>query len=81
MTFKKIVRQGEMYPKFYGTSWNDFSRNEAHCHPWPLNIIIGELRAAWFEIRYYHNINHWEQLNKEIEHKIGEREMFIRGFK
>ena len=42
------VRQGEMFPRFYGRAWHSWARDTATCMPIPLNVVAGFLRWLYF---------------------------------
>lgn len=50
---RKIIKDYEEVPKFYGASWFDYQKNFVICHPFPLNILIGFVRMVWISVRYF----------------------------
>jgi hypothetical protein len=45
LTFKKLVREGEHFPRFYGGAYIDFAGMQMACYPIPFNHIV-----AWWHI-------------------------------
>lgn len=48
----KQLPHGEIIPRFYGISYQDYIRDRAICHPFPFNLLIGFFRPKWLMIRY-----------------------------
>ena len=44
---RKLIWQGERYPRGYGMAWLDFERNAAVCYPIPLNVVMRAAYLAW----------------------------------
>ncbi len=53
---KKIVKQGEIMPRGYGTSYIEWFSGNNICHPIPLNIIIALCRKLKFFLSKYHGL-------------------------
>jgi|GEM_PF-6171247 hypothetical protein len=51
---QRIVREGELMPRFYGIAWRNYFRREAVCFPVPLNVILAFARQAYLWIRLGH---------------------------
>ena len=47
MRIRKLIWQGERYPRGYGMAWLDFQRNAAVCYPIPLNVIVRAAYLVW----------------------------------
>jgi hypothetical protein len=49
---RKIVRPGEMIPRFYGAAWYDWLSDHAVCMPLGLNVLAAVGRTAYFTIKH-----------------------------
>jgi hypothetical protein len=47
MTLRRLIWQGERYPRGYGMAWLDYQRNAAVCYPIPLNVVMRAVYLAW----------------------------------
>jgi hypothetical protein len=49
---RKLCREGDLLPPWYGVAWDDWNCDRAVCYPVPLNLVAGIGRAIWIWMRH-----------------------------
>ena len=68
---KKVIREGEMIPKYYGVAYLEIDRLVAVAYPIPLNIVVGFIRKIW----------EWLRVPKGLYEKQGYQKGYSEGRK
>ena len=48
---KKLIRDNELIPKWYGIAYRDCSKGHAVCYPLPLNLVVRFLWGALLHLK------------------------------
>jgi len=56
MTLKKLIREGEMIPKYYGIAYRNWDSLTAVCYPIPLNLIVGIWDRSILWLKHGHKL-------------------------
>lgn len=73
---RKLIWQGERYPRGYGMAWLDYDRNAAVCYPIPFNVVMRAVYLAWVWCLCPFGITERERLEAtvaELRARLGER--------
>jgi hypothetical protein len=66
---KKIIREYERFPRFYGRAWYEFESQNIVCYPVPLNWIFSFARDVWWVLRRKQTLSYAELVYKENYNK------------
>jgi hypothetical protein len=47
---RRIVREGEIFPRGYGIAWHRWDLGDAVCYPVPLNWVIAVALRVWWRL-------------------------------
>ncbi len=65
MSMRRLVYQGERYPKGYGMARLDYPRNAAVCYPIPLNVVMRLAYVLWVWCLMPFKVTEYERLRAE----------------
>lgn len=54
MKLRKLIKEYDQLPPFYGIAWWEFRSNIAICYPIPFNLLIRIIRDIWISICLIH---------------------------
>lgn len=52
VTWRKVVKSGEVIPWGYGISWYEFASDRAVCHPLGVNVLMAALSRVLVWVRF-----------------------------
>jgi hypothetical protein len=48
---KKIMKQGDKIPLFYGIAYMDYEKKELVCYPLIINLVAVLIRDTWYWLK------------------------------
>lgn len=72
---RKLIWQGQKFPRGYGMAWLDYRRNAAVCYPIPLNVVMRAVYLVWVWCLCPWGVTERERLEAtvaELRQRLGE---------